>query len=338
MSSKMNQQGPSSDLCEASSKPMIPYLTPNMADRIPGEGSFFASPFCGRIWKCSNLSFKAPKLQFKDVMGNWLQSSEDFGSYNSKQGGRNVILTDAPQRLNCPPHFLLHTDASVHGNAVPTAKDRSNTKKEKQAWETHHGRQVHAKSKDLTDDLRGPMCMEDNLAREGWLPLIAERRRKFEAQRHKEVTHPDAWYPNDRHDHQGGLSLLATRIDVASEVEFDGSHDQSFIQIHHSPVSLAFTHEEMLVSMKLEVEIVMVKWGALGVGETRVVRKKLIGVKMSWYVEMFESRQWEVRPQVGLPCLRLKRLKDVLKVNRILAAVYFVAVFQSSIAGEDEIA
>ncbi|GJR25416.1 putative ribonuclease H-like domain-containing protein [Tanacetum coccineum] len=225
---------------------------------------------------------QAHKLLFKDVMGKLVKRVKILES-KLKARGRNVILSesdneedeeqdvdsliklakaaaiaadtssvpaDATQATEFPPSSSIHTDAFVHGNAVPTgtasdfsadpshkgkspmveedppikersfrqmeedrlgaeaarklyeeeqaelAREQEEMKKKRQEdvinsakyytdadWSDIMG-QVHA-NQGLTADLLGPDVNEDNFA-ERMVALIAERRRKFEAQRLQE--------------------------------------------------------------------------------------------------------------------------------------------------------
>ncbi|GJY83957.1 hypothetical protein Tco_0497333 [Tanacetum coccineum] len=257
---------------------------PNMADVAWEDLSLLLLLVSEHGKKIESLEseLQAHKLLFKDVMGK-LVKREKFLESNLKARGRNVILSesdneedeeqdvdsliklakaaaiaadtssvpaDATQATEFPPSSSIHTDAFVHGNAVPTGtasdfsadpsnkgkspmveedppiKERSfrqmeedrlgaeaarklyeeeqaelarvqeEMKKKRQEdvinsakyytdadWSDIMG-QVHA-NQGLTADLLGPDVNEDNFA-ERMVALIAERRRKFEAQRLQE--------------------------------------------------------------------------------------------------------------------------------------------------------
>ncbi|GJW64352.1 hypothetical protein Tco_0116236, partial [Tanacetum coccineum] len=133
------------------------------------------------------------------------------------------VPADATQATEFPPSSSIHTDAFVHGNDVPTgtasdfSADPSNKEAARKLYEEEQAElarvqeemkkkrqedvinsakyyndadwsdimgQVHA-NQGLTADLLGPDVNEDNFA-ERMVALIAERRRKFEAQRLQE--------------------------------------------------------------------------------------------------------------------------------------------------------
>ncbi|GJR37590.1 hypothetical protein Tco_1213274 [Tanacetum coccineum] len=210
---------------------------------------------------------QAHKLLFKDVMGKLVKRVK-FLESKLKARGRNVILSefdiqedevkdvdsliklakaaafaadtssvpaDATQATEFPPSSSIHTDAFVHGNAVPTghlvrrrgqvgpaeaarklyeeeqaelARVQEEMKKKRQEdvinsakyyndadWSDIMG-QVHA-NQGLTADLLGPDVNEDNLAAR-MATIIAERRRKFAAQRFQDKRNKPMTYAQQR--------------------------------------------------------------------------------------------------------------------------------------------
>ncbi|GJU65102.1 hypothetical protein Tco_1246937 [Tanacetum coccineum] len=106
----------------------------------------------------------------------------------------SFVPADATLATEFPPSSSIHTDDFVHGNDVPTMEDdwlrkqscQGNFYEEEQAmnWLEYKRKMKKNKSRTYCDKL-GPDVNEDNFA-ERMVALIAERRRKFEAQRLQE--------------------------------------------------------------------------------------------------------------------------------------------------------
>ncbi|GJY37001.1 hypothetical protein Tco_0422379 [Tanacetum coccineum] len=141
------------------------------------------------------------------------------------------VPANATQATEFPPSSSIHTDSFVHGNAVPTdgedrlgqqtaarklyeeehaklARVQEEMKKKRQEdvinsakyyndadWSDIMG-QVHA-NKGLTADLLGPDVNEDNFAAR-MAAIIAERRRKFAAQRFQDKRNKPMTYAQQR--------------------------------------------------------------------------------------------------------------------------------------------
>ncbi|GJX18461.1 putative ribonuclease H-like domain-containing protein [Tanacetum coccineum] len=249
-SAQVNQQGPSSDPLSTAAPPEGT-TSGGAEDLLNLTALYTLVSEQGKKIGSLESELQAHKLLFKDVMGKLVKRVK-FLESKLKARGRNVIFSDsdkeedeeqdvdsliklamaaataadtssvpadATQATEFPPSSSIHTDAFVHGNAVPTGtasdfsadpsnkgkspmveedppiKERSFRQMEEDRLGAEAARKLYEEEQaelarvQGTDKMRkgkrnvinSASIYTDGLI-EGWLPLLLERRRKFDAQ------------------------------------------------------------------------------------------------------------------------------------------------------------